>query len=180
MSILNIDSTITLSNQLQLTNGQLDARLSANQGLLGSASGLIVDPSYQAAIISAHITSAQFKSLVGTRQIIIPAPDTGKMITIDRMEIRIAYGTTQYTDGGNLALQYGDTAYNGNNLCALPIANTVINAATSSGMIRDAGTITNLLAPPTATGVYLVVNTTDFSSGDSDFYITVWYKIYTP
>ena len=180
MSINNVISNISLSNQLQLSSGQLDTRLASDAGLDASASGLIVSPSYQQLKHSLHVTSSQFKNLVGTRVQVIAAPAAGQIITVDNMENFCDYGTAQYTVGGNLILQYGDVSYDANLAATAPIANTVFNAVAADAMVRVAGTMTNLLAPPYATGVYMAVQVNDFQTGDGDFYVTVWYKVYAP
>ena len=179
MAINNIVSNISLSTQMQLSNGQLDTRLGSNQGIEGSASGLILSPLYEQ-YRKTYIIDTSFKNLLASPVELVPAPGSGKFISLDRAYIYLAFGGAAYTGGSNLAIQYGNGAYNSDLLAIFPYNSTDITSVITDMIYRSPKNINNLTTIPTNQGLYLVVNGTDFATGDGDFYVHVWYKVYTP
>lgn len=180
MSINNVISNISLSNQLQLTSGALDTRLAANGGLLGSTDGLLMSQDYQQYLGGLSVPAAQFKDLLANPAPIIDPPGAGKMISIVRGQIFCQWNGIGYTNGSSVALQYGNGAYAANLLCGGPMASLLFTSISEDSIISFNGTLSNGVSPPLNTGVFLVVNGVNFSNGDANFRFHIWYKVYTP
>ena len=176
MAINNIVSNIALSNGLQLSNGALDTKLVSGGGLSAASSGLIVSQDFLCVLNSFHITSAEFKDLVGNPIRVLGVPGAGNIINVNRMELKCVYGGVQYSNGGDVGLQYGPGPYDANKvICAFGAG--FINGINSSRIIGLSANPYSV-ATPENQPIYFIAKATNFTTGNSDFYLNIWYKIY--
>lgn len=132
--------------------------------------------------VSVPMTSAEFKDLLTNPKLIVAAPGAGKLIVGYSIVIELLYGTTQYADGSGVALYYG----NGDIMTAAVVSDAnsaaIFNFVTSDTIISNRMYVygTEYYYDATAgvnMGVYLRVDTTDFTTGDSDFVVHFTYQV---
>jgi hypothetical protein len=120
----------------------------------------------------ATLTAAQVLTLNTAPVTIVPAPDAGIVLAVQRWLFQFKYGTVQYTGGGAVSLVYhGATA----SLAAGSVpAGTVLAAANSvTDLGGQAGA--NGLALTAGVAIDLYAGTANFAAGDGTAVVTVEY-----
>lgn len=180
MSINNVQSTITISNQLQLNAAQLDMRLAPNEGIIGTIGGMALWSSYQQLQTNISVNASQFKNLANTPVLMISAPGASSIISIDDVMIYTTYLGVDYTSGSNVVLQYGNAPYSAINIASSSLAALLFTGISEDSVLRVSGNMTNYLPAPYNQPIYLTVTGVDYLDGNSIFSLTIRYKVYTP
>ena len=177
MAINNVISNISLSNQLQLTNGSLDTRVASNAGLDATGSGLQINANYlQSKVV--HVTSAQFKDLAANPVIMTSGAGLDYVVAVTGLEIECNFNTTPYSNGSNLSLMYGRLAYSADDLATQEVDPAVITNINADTIVNVLAPTTPLVFAPFNQPIYIRVSGADFTAGDSDFYFRIWYVTY--
>lgn len=134
--------------------------------------------------VSVPMTAAEFKNLSAVPLLLVAAPGAGKFLNCITLNIELLYGTTQYADGSAVFSTYG----NGDVMTAAASLNAL------SAAIFNYVTFDTIITGPTYAetteyyvdaskkidlGLYLRVDSTDFTTGDSDFVVHVSYETIT-
>lgn len=132
--------------------------------------------------VSVPMTSSEFKNLLAAPKLIVAPPGVGKLIIGYSIVIELLWGTTQYANGSEVALYYG----NGDILTAAVVSDgtsaAIFNFVTYDTIISNRMYVygTEYYYDATLsvnTGVYLRVDTTDFTTGDSNFVVHFSYEV---
>ena len=205
MSINNIVSSLSLSTQLQVTNGVLDVRLAPNGSLAISSNGLTIyinpnvpgglissvdnglalNPSYlQYLPVDASYTDIQ--NMHVTPFSLLP-PKTGYFYIIDTIVLAMnaqAFNS-QFLGGGNVYCQYTDSFADVNAKCSQEIlASEIINMQDNTVITIPGGFPPNTNSATSTfwssnvgNGVSVTNDTASFTGGEqSTFVFHVWYR----
>jgi hypothetical protein len=130
---------------------------------------------------SVPITAAQFNAMSVTPIQLVAAPGVNKMISIDKIDLIMTYGTTAFAVGGVVAAQYGNTALGaGSNATNTEQASDFF--ATASTVYQFNGVSGNTVgAIPVANasnaGVFLSNTVAPFTTGNSTFIAKIYYRV---
>lgn len=132
-------------------------------------------------IVETTLTAAQWNGMYANPVLIVPAPLSNQIITVEKMMIVQEYGTTQFQFGGAVAAQYGNTAHGGGSLATFTNQASDFTSATSSTLYQIAGISGNgqqvTLANCAGQGIYLSNANAAFTTGDSTFNVRVIFDI---
>lgn len=151
--------------------------ITLGNGLSFSGTTLQLNTTYlQLATFS--LTAAQFKGMYATPVSVLAAPGAGLMNIVDSVAINMTYGTTQYAAGGAVGLQYGNSAHLAGGAASATEAATDYTSAAANTMFRfgaglGAGAVTSTSIN---TAIYISNATAAFTTGDSTFAGSIWYK----
>ena len=144
-------------------------------GSVGADSGLSVANVLQVASVA--VSAAQFNGMYATPVLLVAAPGANKLIVVDRMELLMTFGSTNFAAGGVVAAQYDSTVHG----AGVPATNTEAAAdffaAASTAFVFNGSTT---LAPFSTTvnkGLYLSNATGAFTTGNSTFVVKVHYRV---
>lgn len=129
--------------------------------------------------ISVPVTSAQFKNLNAVEIPLVPAQGANKLIIVNRWVLQFTYGTVQYQNGGLVGLAYSPVfAPNTGDAASDDIAAAEINSLNYNAFI-DRGPLlgTSETAVCANHSLDLGIQGPDFTDGDSDMVIHVWYSV---
>lgn len=145
-------------------------------GLSFTGTSLQLNPTYlQLATFS--LTAAQFKGMYATPVSVLAAPAAGYVNIVDSVYMNMTYGTTQFAAGGAVGLQYGNTDHLGGQPASSTEAATDYTGAAANAIFRiDGMTNTAISSDAIATAIYISNASGAFTTGDSTFVGTIWYK----
>jgi hypothetical protein len=124
------------------------------------------------------LSNAQFLGMYATPVSIVAAGGANTAIIVERMVLETVYGTTQSAAGGAVALQYGNAAHGAGEGASATIAAATLNGDTASTLNRAAGAnADNLLSAAANAAVYISNTGAAFTTGDSTYFVHVWYSI---
>ena len=125
------------------------------------------------------ITAAQFNGMYAAPVLVLPAPGTGLIALPSLMVLNMQYNSAAYTAGGPVALQWGNTVHGGGLLATNTEqaadfefgANTLFQfgAAVGNGSYLIKSSVLN-------TGLYLSNSGAPFTTGNSPFVGTLWFR----
>ncbi|HWI50085.1 MAG TPA: hypothetical protein VNU45_17890 [Rummeliibacillus sp.] len=128
-------------------------------------------------VTSAAITAAQFNGMYAAPVLLIPAPGVNRLIVVDRMELIMTYGSTNFAAGGVVGAQY-DSTINGAGIKATNTeAAADFFAAASTTFLFNGTTVLAPFATSVNKGLYLSNATGAFTTGNSTFVCKVHYHI---
>lgn len=123
------------------------------------------------------VTDAEFNGMYAAPKLLLAAQGANTLISLDKCELVMTYGSANYAGGGVAAIQY-DSTING----AGVLASTTLAAATFQAAASTTFTfLESVVAKPFTTtvnkGLYLSNLTGAFTTGDSSFVAHLWYKV---
>lgn len=123
------------------------------------------------------LTTAQFKGMYATPVLLLPAAGANRLILVNKLSLAMTYGSAQYAAGGAVAAQYKNTANGAGVLATATIAAATINALAASTVLNAIGPASIVYADAVNQPLYLSNQTAAFTTGDSNFVVTVNYNI---
>ena len=144
-------------------------------GSVGADSGLSVANVLQVASVA--VSAAQFNGMYATPVLLVAAPGANKLIVVDRMELIMTFGSTNFAAGGVVAAQYDSTVHG----VGIPATNTEAAAdffaAASTAFVFNGSTTLAPFSTSVNKGLYLSNATGAFTTGDSTFVVKVHYRV---
>lgn len=124
------------------------------------------------------LSNANFLGMYATPVSIVAAGGANTAIIVRDMVLETVYGTTQSAAGGAVALQYGNAAHGAGPLVTATIAAATLNGDTASTLNKVAGVEADvLLSAAVNTAVFISNQTGAFTTGDSTYFVHIWYSI---
>lgn len=124
------------------------------------------------------LSNAQFLGMYATPVSIISSGGANTAIIIDEFVLQTVYGSTQSAAGGAVALQYGNTVHGGGPLATATIAAATLNGDSASSLNSAVGSNADTaLSAAVNTAVYISNQTAAFTTGNSTYFVHVWYRI---
>ena len=132
-----------------------------------------------AAALSASIavSSAQFLGMYAAPVLLLAAPGANRLIMVNKVAFAMTYGSAQYASGGAIAAQYEATVHGAGTLATATLAAATINGLTASTVETIQGATAIAYANAVNQPLYLSNQTGAFTTGDSNFVVTVNYSI---
>lgn len=167
------DATIANTGALTIANNAVTGAKMANNTV--TSTQLALNTIQYARV---PLSNANFLGMYATPVSIIAAAGANTAIVIQRMVLETVYGTTQSAAGGAVALQYGNAAHGAGALATATIAAATLNGDTASTLNMAAGAAADVLLSAAAnTAVYISNQTGAFTTGDSTYFVHVWYEV---
>jgi len=158
---------------------EVDAPSDAMDQILTGAMG---QPEYKDALVNMasrykqlKLTTAQVLAINTSPQMLIASPGAGKVIVATAIYGTLDYNSATYSGGGALEATYGP---NGSRAIALPSSfvtssdddNQFVPATLGASELTD-------LSGQINKGLFLQADTADPTTGDSDIFVRIYYKI---
>lgn len=173
--IQNVAAVSLLGNP---TGGSTVAsEITLGNGLAFSSTTLKV-PDTNLIYASVAISASEFNGMYAAPKLLIAAPGANKLISIDKADLLMTYGTAAFASGGVVALQYDSTVHGAGVLNSTTWAASSFFATVSTGWLFGASsTVAQTFSTCVNKGVYLSNLTGAFTTGDSTFVAHIWYRI---
>lgn len=165
----NIGSNITWTWPI------LDAT-NAGAPLVSSSAGVLSFANDGILSKSSTLTSANIQAMYATPVEILAAAPANTMYVIHRFMWETVFVVAQ-ANGGNVGLQYGTTNHLGGTAATATFANTVVNAAASTGITVSGALAATARTSLVATSITISNDGAAFDTGTSTAKYTVWYSI---
>lgn len=153
----------------------------ANTGALTIANGAITSAKLAANTVQyarVALSNANFLGMYATPVSIIAATGANTAIVVNRMVLETVFGTTQSAAGGAVALQYGNAAHGAGPLATATISAATLNGDAASSLNEAASAIADVaLTAAVNTAVFISNQTGAFTTGDSTYFVHVWYSV---
>lgn len=138
---------------------------------------LVIVPTTPLLTAQIAVTAAEWNGMYAAPIALIAAPGADKMIIVDKLSLAMTYGTTQYAAGGAILAQYAATINGAGVPATATIAAATVNALVASTVLNAIGPASIVYAAAVNQGLYLSNQTAAFTTGDSDFVVTVSYHV---
>lgn len=130
---------------------------------------------------SVAMTAAQWNGMYATPFQLIAAPGANKLISVEKMELVMTFGTADYAAGGVVAAQYGSTIHGAGPAATNTEAAADFFAAASTvfQFIGVSGNTVGALPFSSCgnTALYISNATQAFTTGDSTWVVKIYYRI---
>jgi hypothetical protein len=124
-----------------------------------------------------EISAAEFNGMFAAPKVLVAAPGANKLLVLDKVQLLMTYGAANYAAGGTTAIQYDVTANGAGVIASTTLANTVFQAAASTGFNFNAGVVAETFTTCVNKSLAISNISGAFTTGDSTFVAHVWYKI---
>lgn len=124
------------------------------------------------------LTAAQFNGMYAAPVVLVAAAGANTLIVVKQAVLEMTFVSAAYANGGAVSLEYDTVAH-----AAGVLASSTMAAATVNGYVASTS---NMLAPALASGpftttvnkgLYISNDTAPFITGDSTWFVHVWYSI---
>lgn len=130
---------------------------------------------------SVPITAAQFNGMYAAPMLLVAAPGANKLISIEKIDLIMTYGSAAFASGGVVGFQYGNTVHGAGPLATNTEAAADFFATASNAFQFIAVSGNTVGALPLSTcanaGLYLSNLTGAFTTGDSTFVAKIYYRL---
>lgn len=131
--------------------------------------------------VRVSILRAGVIDMFNTAKQIIPAPGLSKMIIVHKAELRHAFATNAYANGGAIFLQYGLVAPSAGLAATGTVAATLLTAAAnrnaSAGAVAGTEVVSDAQAVNTAIGITNLTATFDQAGAAGNLVVDVWFSV---
>jgi hypothetical protein len=129
-------------------------------------------------VVQVPLTAAQINGMYAAPVVVVPAV-AGKSIVVDSVEFDITRTSTQFANGGNVAVQYADTVHGAGTGVHAVIANTVVNGAAGRTITTKIPAALTDVASASIVGIGLYISNASgaFDTGTGTAVVTVRYHL---
>lgn len=123
------------------------------------------------------LTAALINTLYSAPTLVVAAVP-GKSIIVDSVEFDITRTSTQFANGGNVAVQYSATTHGGGTATHAVIANTVVNGTAGRTVTARIPVVLSDIASASIVGIGLYISAAaEFDTGTGTAVVTVRYHL---
>ena len=127
--------------------------------------------------VTVSLSAAQVNALFTTSIALVAAPGANLMHVCHGMILEVDWVSAQYAAGGVIAAQYDSTAAGLGTLASGTVAAATLNGYTADSTIGVRGLLTTSASTTTVNkGLYIGVQTADFTTGDSPVKVHLTYS----
>jgi hypothetical protein len=124
------------------------------------------------------LTAANMIAMYTTPVVLLAAPGTGKVITINKVLFAITRTSTAFTGGGAAIIQYDSTANGGGtNACDSTLASTVITGSSGASYSTRNGAVISDSSAIANKGIYISNATAVFAAGTGTAVVDLYYTV---
>lgn len=169
-SAANVATDVAVTGDVTISNAGVTA-IGAGKVLSSMVSPLLMQ------YVAVSISAAEFNGMYAAPKQLVAAAGANTLITLHRAELLMTYGTTQFANGGVVAIQYDNTANGAGVQASTTQAAADFFDAASTANAFEGGVVKNPFTTCVNKGLFLSNITGAFDTGDSTFVCHLWYSV---
>lgn len=130
--------------------------------------------------VTVAVSAAEFIGMYAAPKLLVAAGGANTMHIVHKVLYEVAYGATQFTGGGVVAVQYDSTVNGAGTDASADTAAAVFNGYTADSVVGADGEVPSVAGSTTVNkGLYLSNETAAFADGDSTLNVHLTYSTVT-